>query len=81
MNTDRLVIKSCAHCGCKAKVLLVPVTADSYLVGWECTACRESVSTICIHDMINYNIKKMGRQWNMRVAINNENQTSYSGPE
>jgi len=78
---SRLIVKSCSHCGGKATVLLIPTIGEQYLVGWECTCCRGSVSTVCVHDMIDYNIKKMGKQWNMRAELNEDNYTSYSGPE
>lgn len=76
---SKKVIKSCSHCGSIARVILEGLGNNKYLVGWECTGCRESVSTVCVHDMIDYNVKKMGQQWNMRAALNEENYTSYSG--
>ena len=81
MNTEGLVIKSCAHCGGKANALLIPTIGEQFLVGWECTVCREAISIICIHDMINYNLRKMGMQWNMRAELKEENFTHYTGPK
>ena len=72
----KLIIKSCAHCGAKAKVVLEGMGSGKFYAGWECEGCREVVAGVSTD--AKYMIKKMGQQWNMRAEVNDENQTTFS---
>ena len=71
-------IKSCAHCGGKPEKVNHKVTSgELVVVGWECGMCRADITVCCVKDMVDYNLRKMGMQWNMRVEVKEENYVEY----
>lgn len=50
---------------------------NTIIAGWQCEMCREAVYIHCVKDMVEYNLRKMGMQWNMRKEIIEENCIEY----
>jgi hypothetical protein len=66
---NKIKILSCPNCGGKPNYVCENIVDGYVTVGVECSNCHTTTFAIVKNDTINYNTRKMIKQWNRRTIV------------